>query len=64
MKLRIRYSKTDINGKSCEIITQGVDDERLCPVSATKCFIAQRGRYAGPLILHFKNHTFCVEIPV
>ena len=57
MKLRIRYSKTDQTGKSCEITIQGLEDEILCPVSATKCFIAQRGRYAGPIFSHF-NRTF------
>ena len=57
MKLRIRYSKTDQTGKSCEITIQGSDNEKLCPVYATKCFIAQRGQYAGPLFSHF-NQTY------
>ena len=57
MKLRIRYSKSDQMGKSCEIIINGSQNENLCAVSAAKGFIAQRGRYAGPLFSHF-NHTF------
>jgi hypothetical protein len=28
MKLRIRYSKTDQTGKSCEIIIQGLENEK------------------------------------
>jgi hypothetical protein len=57
IKLRMRYSKTDQMGKSCEIIITGSQQKNLCPVSDAKGFIAQRGRYAGPLYSHF-NHTF------
>jgi hypothetical protein len=57
MNLRIRYSKTDQTGQSCVITIQGLKDEKLCPVSATKCFLAQRGSYTGPLFSHF-NRTF------
>ena len=35
----------------------GSQHEDICLVSAAKGFIAQRGRYAGPLYSHF-NHTF------
>ena len=57
LKVTIRLSKTDQNGLSNGITFNGHKGNPLCPVEATKDFLAIRGPRAGPIFMHF-NGTF------
>ena len=52
MKVTVRFSKTDQTGKSSSAILKGKKGSPLCPVQATKNYIAKRGIHAGPLFCH------------
>ena len=52
IKVTVRFSKTDQTGKSSSAILKGKKGSLLCPVQATKNYIAKRGVHAGPLFCH------------
>ena len=57
LQVTIRFSKTDQKGRAHGITFKGQDGNPLCPVQATREFLAIRGTRAGPLFMHY-NRTY------
>ena len=57
LQVTLRFSKTDQKGLSHGITFKGQKGNPLCPVQATKEFLAFRGTREGPLFMHY-NKTY------